>query len=41
VLVYERFQGFGLDAAQPVAVLIILAALLAFGTLRLVVRGQE
>ena len=38
VLVYERFQGFGLDAAQPVAVLTILAALLAFGMLRLVVR---
>ena len=41
VLVYERFQGYGLDAAQPVAVLVILAALVAFGLLRLVVRGQD
>jgi molybdate/tungstate transport system permease protein len=41
VLVYERFQGFGLDAAQPVAVLIILAALLAFGLLRLVALKQS
>ena len=41
VLVYERFQGFGLDAAQPVAVLVILAALVAFGLLRLVVRGRD
>ncbi|MBN1642051.1 MAG: ABC transporter permease [Anaerolineae bacterium] len=40
VLVYERFQGFGLDAAQPVAVLIILAALLAFGLLRVVLRSS-
>ncbi|MBN1933767.1 MAG: ABC transporter permease [Anaerolineae bacterium] len=40
VLVYERFQGFGLDAAQPVAVLIILAALIAFGLLRLVLQKQ-
>ena len=30
VLVYERFSGFGLDAAQPVAVLLILASLLVF-----------
>jgi molybdate/tungstate transport system permease protein len=41
VLVYERFQGFGLDAAQPVAVLIILAALVTFGLLRLIARGQD
>jgi molybdate/tungstate transport system permease protein len=41
VLVYERFQGFGLDAAQPVAVLVILAALVVFGVLWLVVRGQD
>ncbi len=39
VLVWERFQGFGLDAAQPVAVLIILAALIVFGLLRLVLHG--
>jgi molybdate/tungstate transport system permease protein len=30
VLVYERFAGFGLSAAQPVAVLLILASLLVF-----------
>lgn len=30
VLVYERFYGFGLDAAQPVAVILIVAALLVF-----------
>ncbi len=30
VLVYERFEGFGLKAAQPVAVLLILGALLVF-----------
>jgi molybdate/tungstate transport system permease protein len=41
VLVYERFQGFGLDAAQPVAVLTILAALAVFGLLRLVLQKQE
>ena len=36
VLVYERFEGFGLDAAQPVALLLILVALVVFITLRLV-----
>ncbi len=41
VLVYERFQGFGLDAAQPVAVLILAAALLVFALLRLAVRGRQ
>jgi molybdate/tungstate transport system permease protein len=30
VLVYERFAGFGLNAAQPVAVLLILASLTVF-----------
>jgi molybdate/tungstate transport system permease protein len=30
VLVYERFEGFGLAAAQPVAVLLIVSALLVF-----------
>lgn len=34
VLVYERFEGFGLKAALPVAVLLILAALIVFGLLR-------
>ena len=35
VLVYERFEGFGLDAAQPVALLLILVALVVFILLRL------
>jgi molybdate/tungstate transport system permease protein len=35
VLVYERFTGFGLDAAQPVALLVILAALALFVVIRL------
>jgi molybdate/tungstate transport system permease protein len=41
VLVYERFQGFGLSAAQPVAVLLILAALVAFGLLRFLLLRQR
>jgi molybdate/tungstate transport system permease protein len=35
VLVYERFEGFGLAAAQPVAALLVLAALAVFSILRL------
>lgn len=35
VLVYERFTGFGLTAAQPVALLLILVALIVFFVLRL------
>lgn len=38
VLVYERFIGFGLSAAQPVAALLLLASLLVFLLLRVVVR---
>jgi molybdate/tungstate transport system permease protein len=34
VLVYERFEGFGLTAAQPVAVVLILVVLVVFGALR-------
>lgn len=42
VLVYERFEGFGLDAAQPVALLLILVALVTFVLLRLVLLpGKE
>jgi len=33
VLVYERFEGFGLAAAQPVALILIVVALLVFGLL--------
>ncbi len=35
VLVYERFVGFGLDAAQPIALILILVALIVFISLRL------
>jgi molybdate/tungstate transport system permease protein len=35
VLVYERFTGYGLDAAQPIALLLILVALVVFILLRL------
>lgn len=35
VLVFERFEGFGLVAAQPVAALLILIALVVFVFLRL------
>ena len=35
VLVFERFEGFGLVAAQPVAALLILIALAAFVFLQL------
>jgi molybdate/tungstate transport system permease protein len=35
VLVYERFEGYGLDAAQPIALLLILVALVVFILLRM------
>ena len=35
VLVYERFEGFGLSAAQPIAALLIVAAFAVFIFLRL------
>jgi molybdate/tungstate transport system permease protein len=42
VLVYERFAGFGLTAAQPVAVILILASLAVFVLLQvLLVPKQE
>lgn len=34
VLVYERFEGFGLKTALPVAVLLIIAAVIVFSLLR-------
>ncbi|MFZ5819210.1 MAG: ABC transporter permease [Chloroflexota bacterium] len=34
VLIYERFNGFGLDAAQPVATLLIIVAIAVFIFLR-------
>jgi len=41
VLVYERFAGFGLSAAQPVAVVLILVALGTFTILRLFLGRQR
>jgi molybdate/tungstate transport system permease protein len=35
VLIYERFNGFGLDAAQPIAALLIIIAIGVFIFLRL------
>jgi molybdate/tungstate transport system permease protein len=42
VLVFERFEGFGLSAAQPLALLLILAALLVFASAQALVnrRGE-
>ena len=34
VLIYERFEGFGLRAAQPVAVILIVTVLVVFSILR-------
>ena len=41
VLVYERFQAFGLDAALPVAALLVLVALVVFMLLRLVLQPER
>lgn len=41
VLVYERFEGYGLGAAQPVALLLILVALVVFILLRLVLLPER
>ncbi len=41
VLVYERFEGYGLSAAQPVALLLILVALVVFIMLRLVLLPER
>jgi len=35
VLVFEQFAGFGLQAAQPIAVLLIITALILFAAIRL------
>jgi molybdate/tungstate transport system permease protein len=39
VLVYERFEGFGLGAALPAAVILILTVLVVFSVLRWVFKG--
>ena len=41
VLVYERFEGFGLDAALPVAAILVVAALAVFTLLRLIVLPER
>ncbi len=41
VLVYERFEGFGLDAAQPIALLLILVALAVFISLRMALLPKQ
>lgn len=41
VLVYERFSGFGLDAAQPVAVLLILASLIVFLLVQILLKVRK
>jgi molybdate/tungstate transport system permease protein len=41
VLVYERFQGFGLNAAEPIALILILVALVVFISLRLVLLPEH
>lgn len=41
VLVYERYQGFGLTAAQPVALILILVALVVFILLRLALLPEK
>jgi molybdate/tungstate transport system permease protein len=41
VLVYERFAGYGLDAAQPIALILILIALVVFISLRLVLLPKQ
>ncbi len=38
VLVYQRFEGFGLAAALPVAALLIVTALLVFLVVNLLAR---
>jgi molybdate/tungstate transport system permease protein len=41
VLVYERFSGFGLNAAQPVAVILIFASLLVFLFVQVLLRVRD
>ncbi len=41
VLVYERFSGFGLSAAQPVAVILILASMLVFVLVQALLRVRD
>jgi molybdate/tungstate transport system permease protein len=42
ILVFERFEAFGLDYARPVAAILIIVSVLIFVVLRLLIsRGQR
>ena len=42
ILVYERFEEYGLDSARPVAVILILVVLIIFVGLRTIAhRGEK
>ncbi|MBN1322071.1 MAG: ABC transporter permease [Thermoleophilia bacterium] len=41
VLIFERFNNFGLDAARPIAVLVIVISLIAFVLLRTLATREE
>jgi molybdate/tungstate transport system permease protein len=41
VLIFERFTGFGLEAARPVAVILILASLLVFLLLQILFNARK
>ena len=41
VLVYERFEGFGLNAALPLAVLLILTTFFVFSVLRILTPRKD
>jgi molybdate/tungstate transport system permease protein len=34
VLIYDRFEGYGLSAAQPIAAAVVIVALVLFAALR-------
>jgi molybdate/tungstate transport system permease protein len=41
VLIYERFEGYGLSAAEPVTLLVILVALVVFLLLRMILLPEK
>jgi len=41
VLIYDRFEGFGLQAAQPVAAAVVIVALAIFAGLRWINLRQQ
>ncbi|MEA1928059.1 MAG: ABC transporter permease subunit, partial [Candidatus Auribacterota bacterium] len=41
VLIYERFEGYGLEYSQPVAVLLILVCLILFLVLRILTAQRK